>query len=264
MTAILAIDIGNSHTQIGLFKDGKLSHSWRIRTDTKLTEDEIRFLFYEMLLDAEVKKSEIRGCILASVVPPLTHTISKSVYSLTGKRVIVVEPGLKTGIVILMDNPKEVGADRIVNAVAASTKYPGGSIVVDLGTATTFDCISPKKEYLGGAIAPGISISSEALFLKTAKLPRVEISKPLKCIGKNTVDSMQSGIFWGYVALVDGMIEKLKEELDFKPKVIATGGFSSLIASESKSIEIVDNFLTLEGLYVLYEKNAEPLIQRQK
>lgn len=253
---VLTVDIGNSQICIGIYLRKKLEGYWRIKTDPKETEDELKIILTNIMQIAGIKFQEMEGAIVASVVPPLTDPMVKSLEKLIEGKVIVVNPGIKTGISILMDNPKEVGADRIVNAVAASIKYPGGSIVVDLGTATTFDCISPKSEYLGGAIAPGISISSEALFLRAAKLPRIEISKPGRCIGKNTVESMQSGIFYGYVGLIDGMVERLKGELNFPVKVIATGGFAQIIAGESRSIDIIDPTLTLDGLAILYEKNS--------
>jgi type III pantothenate kinase len=254
---ILAVDVGNSQIGIGLYSEGILGGFWRIRTDPKETEDELTLTLLQLFTAGGIRKEDIGGAIVASVVPPLTDTMVSCLQALLCTKVVVVGPGLRTGISILMDNPREVGADRIVNAVAASTKYPGGSIVVDTGTATTFDCISPKAEYLGGAIAPGITISSEALFIRTAKLPKVEIARPARCLGKSTVESMQAGIFFGYVGLIDGMIERLKKELDFPAKVIATGGFAPLIASESRTIEVVDASLTLDGLAILYEKNAQ-------
>lgn len=253
---ILACDIGNTHVCFGIYSGKTLDASWRIRTDPKETEDELKATTLQMISQNHVSREKIAGAIVASVVPPLTDTLVQCLEALFGVKVLVVGPGTKTGVSILMENPREVGADRIVNAIAVATKYPGGSIVVDTGTATTFDCISPDVEYLGGAIAPGIAISSEALFLRAAKLPKVEISRPDRCIGKNTVESMRSGIFYGYVGLIDGMVERLKKELDFQPKIIATGGYARLLASESGSIDVVDENLTLDGLAVIYEKNS--------
>jgi type III pantothenate kinase len=254
-TRILACDIGNTHVCFGIYCGRSLEAAWRIRTDPKETEDELKAKILQIISVNGVQREAVGGAIVASVVPPLTDTMVQCLESLFGIRVIVVGPGVKTGVAVLMDNPREVGADRIVNAVAAATKYPGGSIVVDTGTATTFDCISPAAEYLGGAIAPGIAISSEALFLRAAKLPKVELVRPPACIGKNTVESMQAGIFFGYVGLIDGMIERLKAELPFVPKVIATGGYARFLGSESRRIEIIDEHLTLDGLAIIFEKN---------
>ncbi len=251
----LACDIGNTHICFGIFAGAKLETAWRIRTDPKETEDELRAAILQIITFDGIRREDVGGAIVASVVPPLTETMVRSLEKLFGIKVIVVGPGIKTGVSVLMDNPREVGADRIVNAIAASTKYPGGSIVVDTGTATTFDCISPAAEYLGGAIAPGIAISSEALFLRAAKLPKIEIAKPPRCVGKSTVESMQSGIYYGYVGLIDGLIARLKEELTFTPRVIATGGFAGLLAPASRHIEVVDDNLTLDGLAVIYGKN---------
>ncbi|MFH1437879.1 MAG: type III pantothenate kinase [Pseudomonadota bacterium] len=257
---ILAVDIGNSQICFGIYRDGRLDGAWRIRTDPKETEDELRITIQQLMAAGGIRQEDIAGAILATVVPPLTETMIGCLTKLFGVKVVVVGPGTKTGVRILMDNPREVGADRIVNAVAVTAKYPGGCIVVDTGTATTFDCISPNAEYLGGVIAPGIAISSEALFFRAAKLPKVEIARPPACLGKNTVESMQSGIFFGYVGLIDGMIERLKGELDFRPQTIATGGYARLIASEAKNIDIVDENLTLDGLAILYEKNIPPAV----
>jgi type III pantothenate kinase len=206
----LACDIGNTHICFGIFTGSALETAWRIRTDPKETEDELKAAILQIITFNGIRREDVGGAIVASVVPPLTETMVGCLQTLFGVKVIVVGPGIKTGVSVLMENPREVGADRIVNAIAASTKYPGGSIVVDTGTATTFDCISPAAEYLGGAIAPGIAISSEALFLRAAKLPKIEIAKPPRCVGKNTVESMQSGIFYGYLGLIDGLIERLK------------------------------------------------------
>ncbi|MBM4272725.1 MAG: type III pantothenate kinase, partial [Deltaproteobacteria bacterium] len=202
------------------------------------------------------KPKAIKAIIISCVVPPMLNILEPLCRKYFDVKPIIVEPGIKTGMPILYDNPREVGADRIVNAVAAYEKYGGDIIIVDFGTATTFDYVSKKGEYMGGCIAPGIMISSEALFSKAAKLPRVEIGKPKSVIGKDTVSSMQAGILFGYAGLVDGLVERIKSEVRSEPKVLATGGLAKIIASETKSIQIVDEMLTLEGLRILYKRNC--------
>jgi type III pantothenate kinase len=257
---ILAIDVGNTQTVLGLYQDDKLVGQWRISTQPHRTADEmgtlIHSLFRHRALLSEGLKV-IEGAILSSVVPSITDTFKRMVNDYCEAQCMVVGPGIKTGMPILYDNPKEVGADRIVNSVAAFHRWQQGLIIVDFGTATTFDVVNPQGAYLGGAIFPGLGISSEALFSRTARLPRVELTPPPSVIGRNTVNSIQSGLIYGYVAMVDGLVERMKNEVDYPVKVVATGGLSPLIAKHSKAIEEVDPVLTLEGLRLLYEMNHQ-------
>ena len=252
---LLTIDVGNTNIVYGLFDGERLLHQFRVESSRGKTADEYAVVIRQLLAMHDIGPGDVHAAILASVVPALTEPMVELVKRAFGKEAMVVGPGIRTGMSILYENPREVGADRIVNAVAAFEKVKGGVIVVDFGTATTFDCVTPKGEYLGGVIAPGIQISADALFTRAAKLPRVEIARPTKVVGRNTLHSMQSGIVYGYVGLVDGLVGRLKEELGYPCAVLATGGLARLIAPMSTTIEEVEDELTLVGLRILYERN---------
>lgn len=254
---LLAIDIGNTTVAIGLFRGAKLVKDWKVRTEREKTADEYGITVLELFRSSGFKPEAVTAVIISSVVPPLTPVFQDLSRAMFGLKALVVGPGLRTGMPILYENPLEVGADRVVAAVAAFEKYGGPLIVVDFGTATTFDAVTAKGEYLGGAIAPGIQISAEALYLKTAKLPRIEIARPKKAVGRTTVGSMQSGLYFGYIGLVNNIIAEIKKELGGQAKVIATGGLSTLIAPEVKAIDSLEPHLVLDGLRIIYERNRD-------
>ena len=252
---LLAIDVGNSNNVIGLFSGEKLLTHWRIRTEWNRTADEYWVLIKEFILLNNVETETIDDIIIACVVPPLVPILQGMAKKYFLCEPLIVGPGVKTGISILYRNPSEVGADRIVNSVAAFEKYGGPLIIVDFGTATTFDVVSGKGEYLGGCIFPGVQISLEALFKNTAKLPRVDMTLPEKVIGKSTVESLRSGAVYGFSGMVEAIVRQIKYELDQNARVIATGGVLDWITNKTAVIDTLDPFLTLDGLRIIYEKN---------
>jgi len=252
---LLVVDVGNTNTVLGVYAGAELTGHWRIETNKGRTADEYAVVLRQLMDLADVPWRSIQSAIVSTVVPPILFPVETMCKQYLGVTPMVVGTGMKTGMPVLYENPREVGADRIVNAVAAYDRFHSGCIVVDFGTATTFDCVSAKGEYLGGAIAPGIIIAADALYQAAAKLPRVEIARPPRVVGRNTVHSMQSGLVFGYAGLVDAIVTRMRDELDFPTRCIATGGLAPLIAKESRTIEEADDMLTLRGLYLLYERN---------
>ena len=253
---LLVVDVGNTNTVLGIYEGDSLRADWRLETNPHRTADELAVLTKELMGLAAIPWGAVTAVIIASVVPPALFPLETFCKKYLRLSALVVGPGMKTGMPILTEHPREVGADRIVNSIAAYEKHKSGCIVVDFGTATTFDAVSPKGEYLGGAICPGLQISADALTRAASKLPRVEIVRPPKVVGRNTVGAMQSGLLWGYVGLTDSIVERMRGELDFPAKCLATGGLAGLIAKESRTIEETDEMLTLRGLKILYDRNA--------
>lgn len=252
MPNLLVVDVGNTNIVLGIYRGDQLMHSWRLATARDRTADEYGILTKQLLHEFN---DELEGAIVGSVVPPLNSAIATMIHQYFGVEALFVEPGVKTGIAIHVDNPQEVGADRIVNCVAAFEHYGGPTIIVDFGTATTFDVVTANAEYVGGAIAPGLNISAEALFARAARLTRVDIKRPATVIGTNTIVNMQSGIYFGYLGLVDGILARMKRELPEVKKIVATGGLATLFEQDSEHIDEIDPELTLKGLKIIYDRN---------
>ena len=259
---LLALDVGNTNTVLGVFTEPSESATthlladWRVTTHKTQTADEYGVLFLNLFAMRGIDVASVNHIIISSVVPPLDSTLRRVAETYFKRKPLFVEPGIRTGMPLLVDNPSEVGADRVVNGVAAFAKYGGPCVVVDFGTATTFDVISAKGEFLGGAIAPGLGISADALFARAARLARVDIRKPARAIGTNTVTNLQSGLFYGYLGLVDGILERITAELPALPKIIATGGLAPVIAPDSRYVTETDDMLTLDGLRLIWARNT--------
>jgi len=254
---IFVIDVGNTNIVMGVYDGHELSHHWRVATVRDRTEDELGIIVKGLFQDKGIRFQDIKAVVISSVVPPLMFALERMCDKYFGVKPLVVGPGIKTGLNINMENPREVGADRIVNAVAGLEIYGPPLIIVDFGTATTFCVLNERGQYLGGPIAPGIGISTEALFQRAAKLPRIELVRPPIVVGRNTVSNIQSGVYYGFIGQVDGIVSRIKQEMGLPFKVIATGGFAKLIAADSYTIEEVDSFLTLKGLRMIWEKNRQ-------
>lgn len=252
---LLVIDVGNTNIVLGVYKDTELLDHWRISTDRQRTTDEYGVLIRELFYLNDLRADDINAIIISSVVPPVVPTLDRMCQRYFGLSPLLIGPGVKTGMDIRYDNPREVGADRIVNAVAAYEKYGGPVIIVDFGTATTFCAVDAKGVYLGGSICPGIGISTEALVQRTAKLPRIELKRTDSVICRNTIESMQAGVFYGFVGQVEGIVSRMRRELDMSARVVATGGLAVVIAPATKAIDVVEPMLTLEGLRIIYERN---------
>ena len=253
---LLVIDVGNTNIVLGVFKGKELIDHWRISTNKLRTTDEYGVLIRNLFFLNDVNAEGIDSIIISSVVPPVMPTLERMCQRYFGLVPLIIGPGVKTGMDIKYDNPREVGADRIVNAVAAYAKYGGPIIIIDFGTATTFCAVDKKGNYLGGSICPGIGISTDALVQRTAKLPRIEIRRTEKVICRNTVESMQAGVYYGYIGQIEGIVNHMRRELGGKAKVVATGGFAVVLAPETKAIDVVEPMLTLEGLRIIYERNC--------